>query len=937
MAEELKLVIKVDKDGLVSVDELQRKLVRTNEAVEKNAGTWSSWMDGLKNASWVTNLNQGIELLGKVGAALGGIVDLMAEGERLGRQKSFLARMIETQGADAEKFLEQLRAVTNGAVSDKELREGANRFLQAGATVEATLAGISAAYRYTDRTGKAFNEGLEMAYGAIINKSVEASVKLGLVVDQTRALADYAEKTYGTRDAVRMLTDEQKRLAIQTATARAELAGLEKGFTGAGTGAEQAKKRIEDLKDSLKGLFGGGGTPQGLTPNMKEVLQQNTLAKQLEEYRANRDEYQRTLEALKAREYNRQNGERLGLGGVDYYEGDRVAVDSGANLQGAKSAKEYAAALETLTGKLKDNVVAVMATVAANRAQIEGVSLLERVTDAQGTATDLKVLSQNLAQLKAARADMVGIVPDETLRSIDREIGLAERTLADVARYQEVVKNASESAVQAAEYELTRLKLSGQGKSEEAKSLEALIPAMKEYLALCEKEGQVERDYLARGAKAVQDRTEGIYALAAAYSELSKKAPSSVDTLPQTGFGLPPGAMAAFEKWRKDRQAKASRGGRGDTDISEQELALRRQLASATNVLQRAQLEYALALQKLNEQKAHGQVRTRAYAASLAEEEARLRTATVAYTEAQAAKAQAEVLRARAERDAAAAARSREDDASKARAQEQTSLWLAEAEALDRLAVAQGNLTSEEFEDKLRQRQIDQAQGAEITSLIVDQEIADIERRKAAYREWGDVLYQSGAQIQGAMSWLQDVNGLNGVEAQWGKTAQYVAGQAQNVASSFGQLVGSIGGSSKDLARGAAASSSAVGQIFASFYGKDARAAAEFMAGWATATGMALLFLDPVQGANQIAAGAMYAVLALSAPDAKKGKGSIARSMGTSAPSAGNGGGNVSYNVYLSGKEVLIGASGEEVGLAIARTLSAAAPSGARLPRSMMQ
>jgi hypothetical protein len=255
------------------------------------------------------------------------------------------------------------------------------------------------------------------------------------------------------------------------------------------------------------------------------------------------------------------------------------------------------------------------------------------------------------------------------------------------------------------------------------------------------------------------------------------------------------------------------------------------------------------------------------------------------------------------------------------------------SEARDRLAVLQGGLTDFQAQERALDRRSIGADWAEQTIIGLERQELAIERARAKWAGYADVVRGAGDAMQDAASSFQSITSMRGWEGM-GPQSQFVVAQLGKINDGLAGVVENWDKGGKELQASGLQMGNAIAATFAGALG-GAQEAALGMALWSGATALAMAFINPELAAQQGAAAAMYLALAGMAGGSKGSRG-VSRSLGTSTPTAQGQGGGTTVNVFLSGREIIHGTD-EGVGEGIVRAMNKAAYSGVELHPNYMR
>lgn len=499
--EQLTLIFTVDKDGRRSVEQLNGKIKdlnknvdATDKSVKATGEGWASWGKAFQGAVLVTGLNQGLELLGKAKQLLTDIAELQAEGARANRAEGFLGRRLEFQGQQLDAFVGKLKQATQGTLSENDLVAASNKFIMAGAKAEEAMVGIGLAWQYSMATGKEFGEGVEKAFGALINGSAEGAKALGLSVDKTKVL-DTAATAAGfavvkAGDGAKYLSAEEERLALSAAMAAEGQDKLNRTLANGGSAGERFLAAMKAIKQQLGQTLAGGGY-ESLTPKLSAVFKETSLEGRLKAYAAAQaegrrlqtqiDESNARVEAARAK-YNPGD---WNLEAIESWEAKQTA---GSRARLAKFRQDNAEVLDELRAN-KDEWIAI---VKGRVEDLQKWDLKQTLLDRNQSKAFLEALDvaikSNAEKLEAAK-----VVGDKAIvDALEGEAKGLKLYKDQMVGYQKELDTATLESVQVNKDRLRYLEQSGEFYSDEAEGLRKLIPILDAYTASKKEQAQAE-------------------------------------------------------------------------------------------------------------------------------------------------------------------------------------------------------------------------------------------------------------------------------------------------------------------------------------------------------------------------------------------------------------------------------------------------------------
>lgn len=303
--EELRLKFVVDKDGVINVEQLAASFRKVKDDVEGANSSLAKIRDRLDlviGAAGIGIAAAGISsLLGAVrslGEALGEIDDIV------GTQK-WVGQLALQAGMAREEYIGLLRAATGGEMADRQLDQMATRFDEVGISAANSAAMVAFAFSKQETEGRKMEGSLAAMQAFVAAGQDKALKKMGVFID-TVALYEAAARKAGV--PVKALTDEQQRLARETALVDVAAGRATPSVAGLGTAYDQAAATAQNFKDAtlaalsgvkgwqdtgaFVGLFQMGGIdeqlramPQVLDAAVQKVKEANAEIAALEEER----------------------------------------------------------------------------------------------------------------------------------------------------------------------------------------------------------------------------------------------------------------------------------------------------------------------------------------------------------------------------------------------------------------------------------------------------------------------------------------------------------------------------------------------------------------------------------------------------------------------------------------------------------------------------
>lgn len=252
--EELRLKFVVDKDGVTNVEQLATSFKKVKDDVEGANSSLAKIRDRLDLVIGATGIGiaaAGISsLLGAVrslGEALGEIDDIV------GTQK-WVGQLALQAGMAREEYIGLLRAATGGEMADRQLDQMASRFDEVGISASNSAALVSFAFSKQETEGRKMEGTLAAMQNFVSTGQDRALKKMGIFID-TVALYEAAARKAGV--PVKALTDEQQRLARETALVDVAAGRATPSVAGLGTAYDQAAATAQNFKDATLAALSG--------------------------------------------------------------------------------------------------------------------------------------------------------------------------------------------------------------------------------------------------------------------------------------------------------------------------------------------------------------------------------------------------------------------------------------------------------------------------------------------------------------------------------------------------------------------------------------------------------------------------------------------------------------------------------------------------------
>ncbi len=247
-----------------SLDDVGKSAVTATGAFDRMASAISSRF--VITAGDIANLATTIG--SAIGGALSGLPDLIQEGAGLDDMAGSFQSLAEKAGATSDVFLNQLSKSLGDTIPKIDLMKKANDLLLGGLKPDQIDLVAKAARTFGEVTGTNAVAGMDAFGDSLLRGNDRALKTLGIVLDNDKALSDYARSLGIEKDA---LTENQKVEALRNETLKLLAENTEKlGDVTEDSGdvidqittliTDQVNEAIkavgtnEDLKDALTGL-----------------------------------------------------------------------------------------------------------------------------------------------------------------------------------------------------------------------------------------------------------------------------------------------------------------------------------------------------------------------------------------------------------------------------------------------------------------------------------------------------------------------------------------------------------------------------------------------------------------------------------------------------------------------------------------------------------
>ena len=226
--DEAEATIRILGEDLVTgaAEKAEKSVNKVGKAAEEAKGPFGRLkdaMDAMGKSTLMTELNQGLEFAGKIGAAVGAVWDTIKEAAS---DRAVQHAFANTFGEGAES-LERLQGAAQGLLADQSLRELANQGARAGLSLEQVSRLLESSTKAAVASGKDVAEQAASFLKSTVESNDEAVKQNGVLVDLAGAHATYAQRLGITADK---LTGAQKAAAsLEEITSKTNVAFGEMG------------------------------------------------------------------------------------------------------------------------------------------------------------------------------------------------------------------------------------------------------------------------------------------------------------------------------------------------------------------------------------------------------------------------------------------------------------------------------------------------------------------------------------------------------------------------------------------------------------------------------------------------------------------------------------------------------------------------------------
>ena len=365
MAEEVRLIFKVDKDGAVSVEQLGAKMKKFDAATRASTGSLGELSKSLKASFAVTGINQAIGLFRE----LTGVVTGFYQEARQGERDLQASTVFDQLNKNADLLRTRLQAASSFEVDTTSLERMANQWRIAGNDIEHLIRVLPTARKLAAGTGEDFLELANKIAEGYIKKSPEAFERfIGKIDVEARAKAlglnEMEKATLRVEEAMRLLQARADQLDLPEARLAQFSASLENIRSN-------AQKALADSGSFLERQIERAGSTTEDIISQRAELRARKAAEGFDVLRASVEFFQQAIEgANRTTEYWGNT-----LRNVEKAQGVFLQFFEGADVQGGidKYVKAQDAAAKQLVSQTEEYI-----RLAIKRAEIEAIATREQ-------------------------------------------------------------------------------------------------------------------------------------------------------------------------------------------------------------------------------------------------------------------------------------------------------------------------------------------------------------------------------------------------------------------------------------------------------------------------------------------------------------------------------------------------------------------------------
>lgn len=380
-----------------------------NKRVDESGQKLKELGDATKVKGLVENLEMGAKVIGVIGTvalAAKTALDFSLQAEQVRLVNAQFEILTRNAGISGEKLKESLVAISGGLVGEGDILKAASQgIVSLGNNAERLPEIFELARKASLAFGGDVLENFEKFNQAIASGQTRALKQYGLIVDNEKAIRDYAASLNTTVNA---LSEQEKRTAVLNAVlekSKTAFEGIDGQTLKVTNSFERLKVKIDDLNESAAIAFDNtfGGVTQSVIEKTTSVISNMTrflTAKFGDGPEAARAQLDRLREKMAESQENatelKERVEKLGAsyGNVKNYMSDYVDA---VRLLGAeeKRLSQLREEVATQQGLVGENEVKEAQNTASQVVAIDEVAIAKRAEVASKFASDLAALRMN--------------------------------------------------------------------------------------------------------------------------------------------------------------------------------------------------------------------------------------------------------------------------------------------------------------------------------------------------------------------------------------------------------------------------------------------------------------------------------------------------------------------------------------------------------------
>ncbi len=247
---DVEIKVKVDDSGVITTfDKLGNELSK----VEKSADDANKSFSAIDSGINALKLSAGLATaaLAAFGAAAAVGIASIRRGSEVDDISESFKKLSQEAGVAGDVLLNKLNSAVGNTISNFDLMKQSNELLLGGINPDQFELLAKAARSIGEATGKSAKEGMEALSDSLLRGNDRALKTLGIVIDNNKALDDFAKKLGVSADK---LSEEGKVLALREASLQAlaeQQSRLGEVTDDASDKLDQFNKYIGDAKDSF--------------------------------------------------------------------------------------------------------------------------------------------------------------------------------------------------------------------------------------------------------------------------------------------------------------------------------------------------------------------------------------------------------------------------------------------------------------------------------------------------------------------------------------------------------------------------------------------------------------------------------------------------------------------------------------------------------------